>query len=48
MKRVGNSTAHLFIVSPLKGKQAKGWFAKLFMTHPPVEERIEALRGMKI
>ena len=48
MKRVGNSTAHLFIVSPLKGKQARGWFAKLFMTHPPVEERIEALRGMKI
>jgi len=48
MKRVGNSTAHLFIVSPLKGKQARGWFAKLFMTHPPVEERIKALKGMKI
>ena len=48
MKVASNSTAHLFIESPFRGKQAKNWFTKLFMTHPPVEERIRALRGMKI
>ncbi|MCD6233084.1 M48 family metallopeptidase [bacterium] len=47
--RVANSgTAHLFIASPFRGKQGKNWFTKLFMTHPPVEERIKALRGMKV
>ena len=48
MRAANNSTAHLFIASPFKGKRAKSWFTKLFMTHPPVEERIKALRGMKI
>ena len=43
-----NSTAHLFIASPFRGKQAASWFTKLFMTHPPIEERIKALRGMSI
>ena len=42
------ATAHLYISSPLKGHDGKvGFFTKLFMTHPPVEERIAALRGMK-
>jgi heat shock protein HtpX len=40
------ATAHLYIISPFKGKQAKGWLMGLFNTHPPVEERIKALRGM--
>lgn len=48
MRRVSNSTAHLFIVSPFKGEQKVSWFAKLFLTHPPVEERIKALREMSI
>ncbi|MBZ9572936.1 M48 family metallopeptidase [Patescibacteria group bacterium] len=48
MKVANNSTAHLFISSPFKGKQSKSWFTKLFMTHPPVEERTKALRGMKV
>ncbi len=39
------ATAHMYIVTPLKGEAAIGWFSKLFMTHPPVEERIAALRG---
>jgi len=43
------ATAHMYIISPLKGQDGKvGFFAKLFMTHPPVEERIAALRGTKI
>ncbi len=36
------ATAHLYIANPLKGKN----FSRLFMTHPPIEERIAALRHM--
>ena len=46
--RVSNdATASLFIDSPYKGQQKTSWFVKLFMTHPPIEERIRALRDMK-
>lgn len=38
------ATAHLYIANPFKGKHV----AKLFMTHPPIEERIAALRGMEV
>ncbi len=48
MKVANNSTAHLFIASPFRGKQKKSWFTKIFMTHPSVEERTKALRGMKV
>jgi heat shock protein HtpX len=51
MKHVGHATAHLFISDPLKvdgGIKKASWFAKLFMTHPPVEERVAALRGMNV
>lgn len=40
-------TAHLYIINPLKGKAAIGWFAGLFNTHPPIEARIKALREME-
>lgn len=39
------ANAHLFIINPFKGKQAKSWLANLFRTHPPVEERVKALRS---
>lgn len=42
-----NSNAHLFIANPFRGRQ-KGFFLKLFMTHPPVEERIKALLNMQV
>jgi heat shock protein HtpX len=42
MKRQNTATAHLFFANPLKGKK----LAKLFSTHPPVEERIARLRNM--
>lgn len=48
LKNVNRATAHMFIVSPLQGKESGksvSWFAKLWMTHPPVEERIAKLRG---
>jgi len=47
MQRASNATAHLFISNPFGGKTMNG-IAKLFMTHPPTEERIEALMGMKV
>jgi len=40
-----NSTAHLYISSPFK---KKNWLTGLFSTHPPIEQRLKALRGMKI
>lgn len=48
MKKPNNSTAHLYISSPFRGKQSQNWFTKLFMTHPPTEERIKALKGIKV
>mgnify|MGYP001132251149 FL=1 len=36
------ATSHMFIVNPLSG----GGFAKLFSTHPPIEERIARLEAM--
>jgi len=36
------STAHLFIVNPLRG----GGLTSLFSTHPPIEQRISRLRKM--
>jgi len=48
MKKVSNATAHLYIANPFKGKQSKSWLVKIFMTHPPVEERIKALNEMSI
>ncbi len=48
MRNANKATAHLFISSPFRGKDAAGWLTKLFMTHPPVEERVVALRGLKV
>jgi len=43
--RVANqATAHLYIANPFKGKK----ISTLFMTHPPIQERIKILRGMDI
>lgn len=47
LEAANKATAHLYIVSPFKGKHASGWLMGLFNTHPPVEERIKALRGME-
>ena len=48
MKIAHNATAHLFIDSPFNEKEGSNWFVKLFSTHPPVEERIRALRDMEV
>ena len=45
MRKMDNSAAHLYISNPFKKRD---WFSKLFSTHPPVEERVKALRGMEV
>ncbi len=47
MKVAHSGTAHLFIVNPLKGKNAGAWLAGLFNTHPPMEARLKALQEME-
>lgn len=47
MKRANNATAHLYISNPFGSRAFTSGLAKLFMTHPPVEERITALLGRR-
>lgn len=49
MRHVHSATAHLYLENPFKAdtrRQNVSWLTKLFLTHPPVEERIRALRGI--
>ncbi|MFA6354766.1 MAG: M48 family metallopeptidase [Candidatus Paceibacterota bacterium] len=43
-----DSTAHLWLSNPFKNNKKVSFISKLFMTHPPIEERVKALRGLKI
>ena len=47
MEVANRATAHLYIVNPLKGSDAVGWFSGLFNTHPPIKDRIKALMEME-
>lgn len=42
--KVNEAASHLFIVNPLSGRA----MARLFSTHPPIEERVRRLREMTI
>ena len=48
LEAANKATAHLYIVNPFKDKVRSGigWFASLFNTHPPIDERINALTKM--
>jgi heat shock protein HtpX len=48
MQHASSATAHLFISNPFGAASAGKFVAKLFATHPPMEERVAALRGMRI
>ncbi len=49
LQAANRATAHMYIISPLKGEDGKvGFFSKLFLTHPPTMDRINALRGLKV
>ncbi len=45
MKTARDSTAHMWLDTPFKGS-GTSWWHKLFMTHPPIEERIAALQNL--
>lgn len=51
LKTATNATAHLFLENPFGADRDLGrktpWIVKLFSTHPPIEERIAALEGMR-
>ncbi|MDO7787652.1 zinc metalloprotease HtpX [Desulforamulus aquiferis] len=42
--QVNPGTSHLFIINPLAGAS----LAKLFSTHPPIQERVQKLRQMRV
>jgi len=44
--RANNATAHLFIANPLPRTGIRASFSKFFSTHPPIKERVAALRAM--
>lgn len=47
LEAANKATAHLYFSDPLKNIHgAVGMFAGLFQTHPPVQERIKALRSL--
>lgn len=48
MERANHATAHLFISNPFGAHDAGRFVAKLFATHPPVEERVAALNEMRL
>lgn len=46
LEEANKATAHLYIANPLKNRDdSVGWFANLFNTHPPIKDRIKALRS---
>ena len=56
LRAAKNTTAHLWFDDPFthgvgdgkSGGRRIGWLHRLFMTHPPVHERIKALRGLGV
>ena len=47
LEAANKATSHLYISNPLKNHHdSVGWFAGLFNTHPPVQERLKSLRGL--
>ncbi len=47
MAAAKDSTAHLWLDNPFKGEH-RSWWHNLFMTHPPIEQRIAALQAMDV
>jgi heat shock protein HtpX len=48
LEAANKATAHLYIANPFKDKKqgTVGWFAGLFNTHPPLEQRLKALKEL--
>jgi heat shock protein HtpX len=48
LARKNTAMAHLYIANPLKNGRGASFMSKIFSTHPPVQERIVALRGTTV
>lgn len=48
MNKANHATAHLFIANPFGAQKTSRFVAKMFSTHPPVEERLANLRSMNV
>lgn len=48
LEAANRATAHLYFASPFQNKRGIQGFSKMFMSHPPVEERIAALRQVSL
>lgn len=51
LQRANHATAHLYISSPFganKNGDKTSFFQRLFLTHPPINERIKKLRGFDV
>ena len=49
MRQANHATAHLWLDDPYQGKEKKmSFITKIFMTHPPIEERIARLKDLKV
>lgn len=48
LKTANDATAHLYIANPFRGKEKVSRLHKLFLTHPPLEDRIRALKKMSV
>ncbi|MHB1458271.1 MAG: M48 family metallopeptidase [Armatimonadota bacterium] len=46
LEAANKATAHMYISNPLNGEDGGGFIARMFSTHPPIEERIKRLRAM--
>jgi heat shock protein HtpX len=47
MASAKDSTAHMWLDTPFKGK-GSSWWHTLFATHPPIEDRIKALQAISV
>jgi heat shock protein HtpX len=48
LPHANTAMSHLYLANPFRGKSARTWITKLFMTHPPLEDRIRILRDLKM
>ena len=48
LRHASSATAHLYISNPFGASGAGKFMRKIFATHPPMEERIAALTGMRV
>ncbi|MDP3900922.1 MAG: M48 family metallopeptidase [bacterium] len=48
LKGASDGTAHLFFANPFRGKEQERWIHRMFSTHPPVQDRVRALRMIEL